>query len=56
MPPVAARLPSSQPRVISYAIDRPADVRPVSVDLSLDGVAFDANTPEGIVAGGVLLR
>jgi UDP-N-acetylmuramoyl-L-alanyl-D-glutamate--2,6-diaminopimelate ligase len=34
-------------RPVSYAIDRPADVRPGPLALSLDGLAFDARTPRG---------
>jgi UDP-N-acetylmuramoyl-L-alanyl-D-glutamate--2,6-diaminopimelate ligase len=36
-------------RPVTYAIDRPADVRPGPVSFSLAGLAFDAATPAGTV-------
>jgi UDP-N-acetylmuramoyl-L-alanyl-D-glutamate--2,6-diaminopimelate ligase len=36
-------------RVITYGIDRPADVRPNALMSSLGGLAFDADTPAGLV-------
>jgi UDP-N-acetylmuramoyl-L-alanyl-D-glutamate--2,6-diaminopimelate ligase len=38
------------PRVVTYGIDRPADVRAVSVHASLEGLAFDVETPQGRLA------
>jgi len=37
-------------RIVSYAIDRAADVTPGSVSFSLQGLEFQANTPSGPVA------
>jgi UDP-N-acetylmuramoyl-L-alanyl-D-glutamate--2,6-diaminopimelate ligase len=37
-------------RVISYAIDRPADVRPGALSFSLHGLEFQAETPGGPIA------
>ena len=34
-------------RPVTYAIDAAADVRPIKVSLSLDGLEFDARTPRG---------
>ena len=34
-------------RVVTYAIDTPADVRPGPLGLSLDGLSFEARTPRG---------
>jgi UDP-N-acetylmuramoyl-L-alanyl-D-glutamate--2,6-diaminopimelate ligase len=34
-------------RVVTYAIDAPADVRPGPLTFSLDGLAFEARTPRG---------
>lgn len=45
--PRGLELAGQLPRVIGFAIDRPADVRPVQVDYSLEGVAFEALTPRG---------
>ena len=33
--------------VVTYAIDRPADVRPRNIEYSLEGLAFDVDTPKG---------
>jgi UDP-N-acetylmuramoyl-L-alanyl-D-glutamate--2,6-diaminopimelate ligase len=38
------------PRVVTYAIDRPADVRPHAIDATLEGLAFDVETPRGRLA------
>jgi UDP-N-acetylmuramoyl-L-alanyl-D-glutamate--2,6-diaminopimelate ligase len=48
--PRGLELSRSQPRVITYGIDRTADVRALSVQSSLEGLAFDAETPRGRVA------
>ena len=42
-----AELVSIASRTITYAIERPADVVPVGLQSSLDGVAFDVRTPRG---------
>jgi UDP-N-acetylmuramoyl-L-alanyl-D-glutamate--2,6-diaminopimelate ligase len=34
-------------RPVTYAIDKPADVRPESIAVSLDGLTFDVRTPRG---------
>jgi UDP-N-acetylmuramyl pentapeptide synthase len=36
-------------RSISYAVSRPADVTPGPLSFSLDGLTFDARTPQGNV-------
>jgi UDP-N-acetylmuramoyl-L-alanyl-D-glutamate--2,6-diaminopimelate ligase len=36
-------------RRITYGIDRPADVMPGPIDMSIDGLAFEARTPVGSV-------
>jgi UDP-N-acetylmuramoyl-L-alanyl-D-glutamate--2,6-diaminopimelate ligase len=36
--------------VITYAIEQPADVRPINVESSLEGLAFDVETPKGRLA------
>ena len=43
-------LAASLPRVITYGLQRPADVRAVSVQSSLEGLAFQAETPEGALS------
>jgi UDP-N-acetylmuramoyl-L-alanyl-D-glutamate--2,6-diaminopimelate ligase len=43
-------LAASQPRVLTFAIDRPADVRASDIQASLEGLAFDAETPRGRLA------
>jgi len=48
--PRGADLARACPRVVTYAIDRPADVRPVSIDATLEGLAFDVETPRGRLA------
>jgi UDP-N-acetylmuramoyl-L-alanyl-D-glutamate--2,6-diaminopimelate ligase len=48
--PRGVELAAMCPRVITYAIDRPADVRPVSIDATLEGLAFDVETPRGRLA------
>jgi UDP-N-acetylmuramoyl-L-alanyl-D-glutamate--2,6-diaminopimelate ligase len=37
-------------RPVTYAIDNPADVHPDGIELSLDGLKFDVQTPRGTVA------
>jgi len=48
--PRGGDLAATRPLVISYAIDRPADVRATSIHYSLEGLAFTAETPRGPVA------
>ena len=48
--PRGLELSKTRPNVVTYAIDRPADVQPGSVRSSLDGVEFEAQTPNGPVA------
>lgn len=48
--PRGQELARTQPNVVTYGIDRPADVRPGPVQSSLDGVTFEASTPRGPVA------
>lgn len=38
---------ASSRRIVTYAIDAPADVRPGPLASSLDGLAFDVRTPRG---------
>jgi UDP-N-acetylmuramoyl-L-alanyl-D-glutamate--2,6-diaminopimelate ligase len=45
--PRGAELAAALPRVITYAIDRPADVRPHAIESSLDGLALAVDTPRG---------
>jgi UDP-N-acetylmuramoyl-L-alanyl-D-glutamate--2,6-diaminopimelate ligase len=48
--PKGIELARSLPRVLTYAIDRPADVRPLSVHSSFEGLAFEVETPRGRLA------
>jgi UDP-N-acetylmuramoyl-L-alanyl-D-glutamate--2,6-diaminopimelate ligase len=48
--PRGADLAAGLRRVVTYALDRPADVRAGAIDSSLQGLAFDAETPHGPVA------
>jgi UDP-N-acetylmuramoyl-L-alanyl-D-glutamate--2,6-diaminopimelate ligase len=43
-------LAQSCPLVMTYAIDRPADVRALAIQSSLDGLAFSCETPRGTLA------
>jgi UDP-N-acetylmuramoyl-L-alanyl-D-glutamate--2,6-diaminopimelate ligase len=45
--PRGAELARSLPRVMTYAIDRPADVRPRDIHFSLDGVSMTVDSPKG---------
>jgi UDP-N-acetylmuramoyl-L-alanyl-D-glutamate--2,6-diaminopimelate ligase len=47
--PRGSELASLVRRSVTYAIDAPADVKPGPISLSLDGLAFEARTPRGIV-------
>jgi UDP-N-acetylmuramoyl-L-alanyl-D-glutamate--2,6-diaminopimelate ligase len=42
-----AEMVASTRRPVTYAIDRPADVRPGPLSFSLDGLVFDVRTPRG---------
>lgn len=48
--PRGAELAASLPRVITYAIDRPADVTPSNLEYSLEGLAFSVASPNGPLA------
>jgi UDP-N-acetylmuramoyl-L-alanyl-D-glutamate--2,6-diaminopimelate ligase len=48
--PRGAELAGSLPRVVTYGIDQPADVRATGIHLSLEGLAFEAATPRGPLA------
>jgi UDP-N-acetylmuramoyl-L-alanyl-D-glutamate--2,6-diaminopimelate ligase len=45
--PYGARLASEFPRAWTYALDRPADVAPTRLSLSLHGLVCDLHTPRG---------
>ncbi|OYV99602.1 MAG: hypothetical protein B7X11_05245, partial [Acidobacteria bacterium 37-65-4] len=45
--PRGVELARTLPRVVTYAIDHPADIRAVDVHASLEGLAFDIETPRG---------
>jgi len=48
--PRGIELAGSLPRVLTYAIDRPADVRAVHIQATLEGLAFEVETPRGTMA------
>ena len=48
--PRGAELAAGRPGVVTYAIDRPADVRARAVHSTLEGLAFQVDTPRGPVA------
>jgi UDP-N-acetylmuramoyl-L-alanyl-D-glutamate--2,6-diaminopimelate ligase len=48
--PRGAELASRVARPVTFGIHKQADVRPESVQLSLDGLAFDVQTPTGTLA------
>lgn len=48
--PRGVELARTLPTVVTYAIDRDADIRPVDVHASLEGLAFDVETPHGRLA------
>jgi UDP-N-acetylmuramoyl-L-alanyl-D-glutamate--2,6-diaminopimelate ligase len=50
--PRGVELAAALPNVVTYALDRPADVRPRNIEYSLEGLAFDVDTP----AGGLAIR
>ena len=45
--PWGQQLAASLPRVVTYGIQRAADVRAVSIQSTLEGVAFQIETPSG---------
>ena len=48
--PRGNELAAQRPRVITYAIDHPADVRATAVHSSLEGLAFQIETPRGMLS------
>ena len=48
--PRGVELVSSVSRPVTYAIDRPADVRATAIQASLEGLAFEVSTPRGPMA------
>ncbi len=48
--PRGAELAASLPRVLTYALDRPADVGGRAIQSSLQGLAFEVDTPNGTLA------
>lgn len=48
--PRGVELAADLPHVVTFAIDKPADVRAVRIDYSLEGVAFEVETPQGPIA------
>ncbi len=48
--PRGQELSRTLPRVITYAIDRPADVQPGPIQSSFSGLGFDVRTPRGTLA------
>ncbi|HUF46884.1 MAG TPA: UDP-N-acetylmuramoyl-L-alanyl-D-glutamate--2,6-diaminopimelate ligase [Vicinamibacterales bacterium] len=48
--PRGAELAASLSRVVTYGLDRPADVRGRGIQSSLEGLAFEADTPRGPLA------
>ncbi len=48
--PRGVELAGSQPRVVTYGIDRAADVRARAIQSSLEGLAFQVDTPRGPIA------
>jgi UDP-N-acetylmuramoyl-L-alanyl-D-glutamate--2,6-diaminopimelate ligase len=48
--PRGVELAASLPNVITYALERPADVRARNIEYSLEGLAFDVDTPRGSLA------
>jgi UDP-N-acetylmuramoyl-L-alanyl-D-glutamate--2,6-diaminopimelate ligase len=48
--PWGQELAASVPNVVTYGIQRPADVRAVSIQSTLEGLAFQAETPAGVLS------
>ena len=53
--PRGVELAKSLPNVCTYAIDQPADIRPIDVHSTLEGLAFGVETPRGRIAVRSLL-
>jgi UDP-N-acetylmuramoyl-L-alanyl-D-glutamate--2,6-diaminopimelate ligase len=47
--PRGAELATTLPRVLTFAIDKPAQVRASRIEVSLEGLAFEVETPRGVV-------
>jgi UDP-N-acetylmuramoyl-L-alanyl-D-glutamate--2,6-diaminopimelate ligase len=47
--PRGAAFAASAPNAMTYAIDAAADVRPERLSISLDGLAFEVQTPRGVL-------
>jgi UDP-N-acetylmuramoyl-L-alanyl-D-glutamate--2,6-diaminopimelate ligase len=47
--PRGVELSRTQPSVVTYGIDRTADVQASDIQFSLDGLAFNARTPRGTI-------
>lgn len=47
--PRAPALVEIAPRPVTYGIDRPADVTPGPIEMTIDGLSFEARTPRGLV-------
>ena len=47
--PRGQELAATRPTVLTYAIDRPADIHATRIHASLEGLAFEAETPQGVV-------
>lgn len=45
--PNGAELAAALPHVVTFGVDRPADVRPGPIAFTLEGLAFDVITPSG---------
>jgi UDP-N-acetylmuramoyl-L-alanyl-D-glutamate--2,6-diaminopimelate ligase len=48
--PYGAELARSLPRVLTYAIDKPADIRGAAIHSSLEGLAFEIQTARGVMS------
>jgi UDP-N-acetylmuramoyl-L-alanyl-D-glutamate--2,6-diaminopimelate ligase len=48
--PRGVELAKTLPNVLTYGIDHPADIRPIDVHSTLEGLAFGIETPRGRVA------
>jgi UDP-N-acetylmuramoyl-L-alanyl-D-glutamate--2,6-diaminopimelate ligase len=48
--PYGVELSRSRPHVLTYAIDKPADLRATNIHSSLEGLAFELQTPRGPMA------
>ena len=48
--PWGQRLAASLPKVMTYGIQKAADIRAVSIQSTLEGLAFQVDTPSGKLA------